>query len=241
MFSTTLKINGNLKIGKVKFSILVIGAFWLVSCRPEPTVNIPDVSDIHVNVDLTRFDQLLMQDTTIDAIRIRELMTEYPAFSDVFFNHVMPGSEEPVINQDPELKIQNIQSWISHPRTRWLYDTVQQIFPKMDDLEKGLKEAFTYAKYYFPEKETPRFLQRFRILGTSLLSMQKTVLKMVSVSALKCFWESNFLIVRLMEMVRRFRIISSDPTTKITSSNVHWKFGWMTWRALHREIDCWIS
>ena len=165
MLSNTLKINGNLKIGKVKYCILMIGALWLVSCRPEPVVNIPDVSDIHVDVDLTRFDQLLMQDTTIDAIRIRELMTEYPAFSDVFFNHVMPGSEDPVVNQDPEIKIQNIQSWIKHPRTRWLYDTVQQIFPKVDDLEKGLKEAFTYAKYYFPEKETPRFFTTLSDFG----------------------------------------------------------------------------
>ena len=165
MFSTTLKINGNLKIGKVKYSILVIVAIYLWSCRPESAVNIPDVSDIHVEVDLTRFDQLLMQDTTIDATRIRKLMADYPAFSDVFFNHVMPGSEDPVVNQDPEIKIQNIQSWIKHPRTRWLYDTVQQIFPKVDDLEKGLKEAFTYAKYYFPEKETPRFFTTLSDFG----------------------------------------------------------------------------
>jgi hypothetical protein len=165
MFSMTLKINGNRKIGKARYSILVILALCLVSCRPEPAVNIPDVSDIHIDLDLTRFDQLLLQDTTIDATRIRKLMTDYPAFSDVYFNHVMPGSEDAIINQDPETKIQNIQSWIKHPRTRWLYDTVQQIFPKVDDLKKGLKEAFTYAKYYFPEKETPRFFTTLSDFG----------------------------------------------------------------------------
>jgi hypothetical protein len=165
MFETALKINGNRMICKVKYSIILVLALFIASCRPEPAANIPDVSDIHIDIDLTRFDQLLLQDTTIDAARIQKLMKDYPAFSDVYFNHVIPGSEDVVVNKDPEIKIQNIQSWIKHPRTRWLYDTVQQIFPKVDDLKKGLKEAFTYAKYYFPEKETPRFFTTISDFG----------------------------------------------------------------------------
>jgi hypothetical protein len=147
------------------YGLLILWALCFASCRNEPASNIPDVSDIHVDIDLTRFEQLLLQDTTIDASRIHKLMEDYPAFSDVYFNHVMPGSEDVVINKDPETKIQNIQSWIKHPRTRWLYDTVQQVFPKVEDLKEGLKDAFTYAKYYFPEKETPRFFTTLSDFG----------------------------------------------------------------------------
>ncbi len=165
MLSTEIKIKGTRAICKVKNSFILILALCIVSCRPESGTNIPDVSDIHVDIDLTRFDQLLFQDSAIDAAHIQQLMQAYPAFSDIFFNHVMPGSDEIVVNQDPEIKIQDIQSWIKHPRTRWLYDTVQQIFPRLDDLKKGLKDAFTYAKYYFPEKETPRFFTTISDFG----------------------------------------------------------------------------
>jgi hypothetical protein len=165
MRTKKINISGFCRPGRVKYLFLLIPALSILSCRPESTANIPDVSDIHVDIDLTRFEQLLLQDTSIDAAHIRQLMTTYPAFSSIYFSHVMPGAEDPEINKDPETKIQNIQHWIKHPRTRWLYDTVEQIFPRVEDIKKGLQQAFTYAKYYFPEKATPRFFTTISDFG----------------------------------------------------------------------------
>jgi hypothetical protein len=136
--------------------LLIACLFMLAACRPDKATNIPDVSDIRVNLDITRFEQLLLQDTTLDAVDIQALMVQHPAFGNIFFDHVMPGSDDLLVQGDPELKVQHIREWVKHPRTRWLYDTVQHIFPDIKNLEKELTEAFTYAKYYFAEKETPR-------------------------------------------------------------------------------------
>ena len=137
-------------------SMLLMPVFLIISCRSDKATNIPDVSDIHPKVDITRFEQKLLADTTIDAAGLQKIMDEYPAFSKVYFDNVMPKTDEIVINDDREKRFEEILTWIRHPRTRWLYDTVQQIFPKLDKVQKELESAFAYAKYYFPEKNTPK-------------------------------------------------------------------------------------
>jgi len=136
--------------------VLVCFTFLFSACSSDKETNIPDVSDIKIDLDITRFEQLLLKDTLIDAAGIRQLMQDHPAFAEVYFDHVMPGAEDMVASEDQEIKMQQIQAWIRHPRTRWLYDTVQQIFPDISVLKEDLTSAFKYAKYYFPQKETPK-------------------------------------------------------------------------------------
>lgn len=149
----------------MKFAQIIIKGtallFWLSfihlsSCKGDKATNIPDVSKIEVDFELTRFEQELLGDTTIDAARLHKLMNDHPAFSDIYFDHVMPGNDGIEITGDEEIRFQNILSWIKHPRTRWLYDTIQQVFPDLKEIEADLESAFRYGKYYFPEKETPR-------------------------------------------------------------------------------------
>ncbi|MEO6131286.1 MAG: hypothetical protein ABIQ02_05530 [Saprospiraceae bacterium] len=129
---------------------------FILSCHRDKATNIPDVSDIHVDLDVNRFEQLLLEDTTMDEVRLQKLMDQYPAFSRIFFEQVMPAEGDIKINTDQETRLKNILNWMHQPSTRWLYDTVQQIFPKLNKVEKDLRSAFTYAKYYFPDKKTPR-------------------------------------------------------------------------------------
>lgn len=144
--------------------IIISGGLWAgvvltifcTACSSDKGTNIPDVSDIHIDLDLTRFEQLLLADTLIDAAGIQKLMEKHPAFADIYFNHIIPGAEDILVTDDSEAKMQNIRSWIRHPRTRWLYDTVQHIFPDLEAVKKELTSALTYAKYYFPEKATPK-------------------------------------------------------------------------------------
>lgn len=128
----------------------------LISCKTRQDANIPDVSDIDIDLDITRFEDLLLADTTLDAAELQKLMEDHPAFSEIYFENVMPRTDDIQVRGDVETRLQDIQSWIRHPRTRWLYDTVHHVFPDITDIENGLESAFRYAKYYFPEKPTPR-------------------------------------------------------------------------------------
>ena len=142
----------------IRGGIWAMAAFTVLlsACSSDKETNLPDVSGIQVDLEITRFEQLLLKDSMIDAAGIRQLMQEYPSFSEVYFNHVMPGAEDMLASGDEEIKMQNIQAWVRHPRTRWLYDTVEQILPDLSFLKDDLTSAFKYAKYYFPNKETPR-------------------------------------------------------------------------------------
>ncbi len=135
---------------------LIVFTLFFTACKSDKGTNIPDVSDIKIDLDMTRFEQLLLADTMIDAAGVQKLMEEHPAFSEVYFNHVLPGAEDMMVSDDPEARMQYIREWVRHPRTRWLYDTVQTIFPEVEKVKEDLTSAFKYAKYYFPEKETPR-------------------------------------------------------------------------------------
>ncbi|MGB3078116.1 MAG: hypothetical protein WBB31_03490, partial [Saprospiraceae bacterium] len=77
----------------------------IISCHPDKTTNIPDVSDIHVDLKVTRFEQLLLGDTAMDAIKLQKLMDDYPAFSKVYFDHVMPMEDDIIVNTDRETRL----------------------------------------------------------------------------------------------------------------------------------------
>ncbi len=134
---------------------MTILAFFLAGCKSDTDSSLPDISGLDADIEIVRFEQLLFPDTNITAAEIEALAGEHPAFSDIYFQYVFPGADD-FVEEDPELRIQNIQATIRHPRTQWLFDTVQQIYPDLSEVEAELEEAFRYAKYYFPEKETPR-------------------------------------------------------------------------------------
>lgn len=139
------------------WAFLFLGSMVLISsCKRDNVSKIPDVRDIEVDINITRFEQELLADTNITPAQISQLIEKYPAFSEVFFNHVMPEQDDIQINADEEARYKEIITWIKRPGTRWLYDTIQQIYPDLSGVEKDLESAFRYAKHYFPEKETPR-------------------------------------------------------------------------------------
>lgn len=147
------------------YRMLLIGIVCYTACRSDHATNIPDVTDIDVDVEIVRFEQQLLADTNIDAAGIQRLREAYPAFSEVYFNNVMPTGDALVAEDDPELKLKEMQAWIKHPRTRWLYDTIQHIYPDLRDYEKELTEAFKYAKHYFPDKPTPKIFTTLSDFG----------------------------------------------------------------------------
>ena len=56
-----------------RFGYVLILLGYIGACRPDSKTNIPDVSDIHVDIELDRFEQVLLKDTAISAQEIQQI------------------------------------------------------------------------------------------------------------------------------------------------------------------------
>ncbi len=140
---------------KVKLFIGLISLLALISCSSDKQKNIPDVSDIEVEVQIDRFEQALFSlDTTQFESSMAELEQKYPAFSEVYFNYVL-GSKNPEVA--PEGHLPYMQGFISHPGLTHLYDTTQMIYQNLDEIRDELTQAMQFYSYYFPGATVPTF------------------------------------------------------------------------------------
>ncbi len=127
---------------------ILIG-FTFISCGD--TVDAPDVSAIEVDVDIIRYDQLFQNmDTLQIEASLGTLEQQYPLFTPLFYTRILPLSNP----QNPADKVQlgeNISKYIKDEFAQNLYDTVQIVYPHLEDVKVDLEEALKYLKYYFPK------------------------------------------------------------------------------------------
>lgn len=140
---------------KVNLAI-VLTLLWIgYGCGPDKQKNIPDVSDIEVDIKIDRFEQALFSlDTNQMETGLAQIEQQFPEFSEVYFNFVL-GSKNPEIA--PEGHTEYMRGFISHPGLTHLYDTTQQVYPTVTDIEKELKQAMQFYQYYFPGASLPQF------------------------------------------------------------------------------------
>ena len=131
--------------------ILFVLVSFLFSCGEETKV-IPDISDISVEVDFVRFDQQFQAiDTTDTQNSLGQLETKYPIFTPLFYKRILPLLDQGQPN-NKALLADNINKYINDPFVQSLYDTVQIVYPQLDDIQASFEESARYLKYYFPEK-----------------------------------------------------------------------------------------
>lgn len=130
--------------------ILVVLSIFLVGCKVNKN---PDVSDIDVNLNIIRFEKELFKiDTTNTLAAFKELERAHPAFVDLFFKHVLPLRD--VKNPaDEQILSKNISSFINDEFVKSVYDTVQIVYPEMEEVSEKLTQTLKFAKYYFPDVE----------------------------------------------------------------------------------------
>lgn len=141
--------------------------FSLSSCQSDKGKDIPDVSDISVEVDLKRFDQALFTlDTNDITNELQAIEKTYGDFSSIYFNQILGSKDQ---NIAPEGHEAYVSGFIVHEGVRKLYDTTQIVFPKMDALVAEFEDAFRFYKYYFPQQplsgEVVAFISEFSIGG----------------------------------------------------------------------------
>ncbi len=153
----------------VRNGLFLLFAIFLCvnACECGKGKDIPDVSDIKVDVKVRRFDQdLFALDTNDVATSLAALEGKYPEFAPIFFGQVLGSTDSTIA---PEGATKYVRGFITHPAVRKLYDTCQVVFPDSKWLEKDFRQAFQFFKYYFPTQplsgEVVTYLSEYSIGG----------------------------------------------------------------------------
>jgi len=125
-----------------RYCIATIFFSFLLACNSAN--NKPDVSDIKVDVKLSRFEESLFKaDTGNLTATLQTISRQYPDFYPLFTEQFV-GKDEP-----------NIKAFIYYHR--FLYDSIKKKYPDFSWLKDDLNEAVRYVKYYYPSYKEPHF------------------------------------------------------------------------------------
>ena len=124
-----------------------------------------DIDDIDLNVTIERFDSALW---TMDRHNLAEavvrLDSAFPDITPVYLEHVVEfGAVGDTIT------VHNLQKFFADTAVAQLYTETQARFANLGDYEKTLTDAFKRAKYFFPEKPTPRLYAHLSGLNQSMV------------------------------------------------------------------------
>ncbi len=135
-------------------TVLCCLSLFVASCSNSE--NIPDVSNIKVELTTQRFEKEFFKlDTANPYGTLRALQEKYPDFISYYYERVLgiDGSGNAANTISPFL--------FSY---RSLYDSAQLIFSDFSKYEAGIKKGLQFVKYYFPTYKLPSKIITF--IGT---------------------------------------------------------------------------
>ena len=113
----------------------------------------PDISKIDVSLTTYRFDRDFQ---TIDTNHIEQslaaLEKKYEIYYSIYVYDIMKFGYR---KDNSSFMNDNIKGYLRNADMKGLYDTVQQRFADVKDIEDELKLAFRYSKYYTPNIKLP--------------------------------------------------------------------------------------
>jgi len=119
----------------------------------------PDVSAVHVDLQLRRLDRdLAAIDTAQLQAGVAQALAKYPRFLPFYVSRLLP-----FVIDDPALdSVQRITASVGHMLTdrdlRGVFDTVAAHFPDTKQEERQLVRGFQYMKHYFPDYRVPEVI-----------------------------------------------------------------------------------
>ena len=126
--------------------LLPILILFYCSCKNEKPA--PDVSNIHITVQLQRFDKdLFAIDTNNTPSELSRLQQQYGSFLNDYLYNIM------VLPPQPDSVTKKIKMFL-HDYS-FVYNTAQKQFKDFDEEFKQITKGLQYAKYYFPNYKTP--------------------------------------------------------------------------------------
>lgn len=120
----------------------------LFSCNHK---NVPDVSGIHVDLTVKRFEQDFFAMDTINIMAsLQQVSTKYPVFLGDFLYNIMelPGISDTSYETQALLK-----KFMTDYRP--VKDSADHVFKNFDGIEKDVKKGIQFVKYYFPTYKPP--------------------------------------------------------------------------------------
>lgn len=142
----------NVKSAQIYLFFLII---VLASCQQSSH---PDLSNIHLQIKIERFDKALDSLTQTNIAGKNRLWQEhYDQFYADYVTHMLQAGNL----QDTAQLFKNYAEILQNPDFKELKKSTLQTFPDLAVEEKNLTQAFKYIKYYFPEAEIPRLIAFF--------------------------------------------------------------------------------
>lgn len=139
-------MNCNVKFSQSYLFFLFILTF--LSCKQGTK---PDVSAIHLNVKIDRFDQDLYNRKKEDLKQTDALLQKkYSAFYEDYL-HRMVGN-------DSYSNEQILSTLFTDQAYEELSREKDSVFTSLESVEKDLTQTFKYIKYYYPDIRIPRFI-----------------------------------------------------------------------------------
>lgn len=140
------------------FATFVVGLFscllFLTSCQNTESL---DTSKININIDIQRFDEIMMNLQTKE--QIKAFLLKNTAFVNQFYQ---------TTPEDTAL-INRLALIATNPDTRAFYEDTKKYFGNLDDLKKQLEIAFKHIKYYYPDFKEPQIITTFTALDLELM------------------------------------------------------------------------
>jgi len=138
--------NKYFQMKKTGLALLMVAA--LFSCKDK---NIPNVSNIKVDLTVKRFEQdFFALDTNRIMASLQQVGEKYPYFLGDFLYNIMelPGISDTSTREQTLLK-----KFISDYKP--VKDSADKVFRNFNTIEKEVKQGLQFVKYYFPAYKTP--------------------------------------------------------------------------------------
>ena len=120
--------------------VLIIASIVFQYCKLNKDEHIPNVNNINTNFELIRFDQLLLNN------QIDQILSEYPAFSKLYFEQIISITDT-IENNKSALKT-TIEAFLKDSIIQSIYSKVNAQYSKFDDVNTQFKSSLQFFKYY---------------------------------------------------------------------------------------------
>lgn len=172
--------------------ITILALIILSSCGSN---HAPDVSGIKVEVPIGRFDKdFFSADTNHIVQSLTEVQKKYPYFFTDFIQNIVIGGSTDTLHGLPVI----LKAYISNSRP--LYDSVQQKFSDLGNLDGQLKKGFQYVKHYYPGYKVPRVVTYVGLIGDPSVALTKDAMAI----GLQMYLGKNFSAYNTLEAIDKF-------------------------------------
>ena len=120
------------------------------SCKKDVKESHPDVSNIQVDFDIIRLDEMVAKmDTNKLSYELDVIMDKYPSAATLYFGTLNPFTA----SRNRDTIAHRLGAFLKDPFFQNLQDTIGLIYGDMSDIKEEYTQAYQYFHHYFPEAD----------------------------------------------------------------------------------------